>query len=201
MLRLALKLVSIVVLAITLSGCPPPCESYLKVDNGAIPDSIISLVPYSDGDTVRFRHSMGHIIGYAVERERNFYTEIFDRGACIELTYETDNTLLTPDYPVFSFALNITGFDTTLYVLDIMMGSNYVSIPLNSEYWDNYKITDSVEVQSIFYYDVFKLKASSYWYNSSSEMYLDSLYFNFSSGILKLIMSNNENYTLHPDNL
>jgi len=195
MLRKVKIFALIVCSALILTGCPPPCSSYVKVNYGEIPDSILNLIPYSDGERVSFQHSNGLVVNYSISRTEEESVEI-EEWSCYEVNHKVIKAFLTPDYPIFQISLYITKFDSTYYDYSIGVGSSSVNIPVNTTPWSVDNLFDSVEVNDVLYTNVFKLKAYSYWDESENQIYLDSIYFNFETGILQLIMSNNETYRL-----
>jgi hypothetical protein len=179
---------------LTLTACPPPCDSYENIAREPVPDSIIAFLPYQNGDIVHFLHSGGHIIDYSVNRWSE-KTKIEDD--CYTADYHYVTTKLIPNYSVFEINMNIDNNSNEVYPLQIYIGGYDCYIPTNSNYWIDYNIVDSLEVNNFTYYNVFKLKMNyNYFSNTSQPISIDSLYFNFTYGILKLKMTNNEFYAL-----
>lgn len=179
-----------------LFSCRPPCEITI-VDNGKLADSALRFVPYSNGETYSFKHSNGHIINYTASRETIEAYSSCSECCVYEYRYEVNTTKLIPDYPLFNLQFEIDNFDTTDYHLRALVGSYFFYIPINEEFNTDYVTrADSIMIDSLYYYQVFTLKSYSNNFFSQDSIFVDSLYYNYDKGVVKIIMSNEESYTL-----
>lgn len=183
-----------ILLAFLLYGCPP-CDPVV-LDNGPLPDSILALVPYSNGNIYRLRHSNGQLINYTSQRFSN--KEIMECHPCCDYTfsYETNITRLTPDYPVFNISITLSNADTIQYEFTCFIGTYFLNIPVGrSQTGEFYHFSDSVLIGETYYYDVFRIKPSNnYLWNDYIKV--DSVYYNSTSGILLIKMSNEEYFSI-----
>jgi hypothetical protein len=194
-----LKPIYLLTLISLLSACIP-CHT-TNIELPPIPDSIINLIPYKNEQTIKFKHSAGSEIEFKTQR-----TQKWDYSGCSECCkysyhYQTDQTWLTTDYPLFNMNLMIYSFDSLNYNLDIYVGQSSVGLPANKEMIKQYfseNLFDSLTINDKMYYDVLKLY-TSHWTTGSADIVPDSIYYNYSFGILKIIMSNEETYTLLSD--
>lgn len=177
-----------------LFGCWP-CDTVV-VENGKLPDAALKYVPYIDGETYKFKHSNGLVINYKTNRET--YDERTGCSECCEYAYhfEINSTILTPDYPIFNFQFQIDNQDTSNIQCNAAIGKNGFYIPTGNELDIAYfEKVDSIKIDTVYYYQVFKLKSNGNYYIQDS-ISVDSLYYNYEKGIIKIIMSNNESFTL-----
>ena len=179
-----------------LYGCWP-CNT-IMIENGALPDSALKYVPYVNGETYKFKHSNGLEINYKTTRET--HEEWTGCAECCEYEYhyEVNSTILIPDYPIFNFQFQIDNQDTLNYHCYASVGKYGFHIPTNNEFdIDYYEKVDSVKINSVYYYQVFKIKSHYENYYSQDSIYVDSLYYNYLNGIIKIVMSNEESFTLY----
>jgi hypothetical protein len=177
-------------LVLLITACPFRCDDYVET-NRYLPIKAFDNIPYQDQDSVHFIHSAGQVIGFGISKQ---ITEEY--GGCEECcesgTYEQGQISLNPNYPIFSMSFSVNG-DSLNISRVLYLGNNGISIP--------FSITDSSSLDSVYfnnkiYSDVLKLKLDNYWDNGSP-VYADSVYYNGSSGILQVIMSNEEYYQLY----
>ncbi|MCK5538945.1 MAG: hypothetical protein KAI79_19125 [Bacteroidales bacterium] len=189
------KLIYLLAILPLISGCIP-CDS-TDVHLPPIPDNILAFVPYQNGDQVILEHSEGYQIEFSTTRFKYYDQDYCDH--CCEYTYhyEVDNTILSPDYPIFSIQINLSSADSIHYFMDLSIGSDYFPIPLVEDQYQQFEILDSIQLLDSTYYDVFKFKSSENYYSNTASIYVDSLYYNHNFGILKIIMNNEEYYTLY----
>ena len=185
-------LVVIIWIFLIKAGCHP-CHPVIT-DKGSLSEETLNLIPYKTGQTIRFRHSDGQLISFDVFRETRKETAGCDE-CCNEILYEVNTTTLTPDYPVFSPQLYVSNFDTMVHSINIQTGRSNFLIPGLPEDQDNLDRSDSLTINGIMYYDVFRLKVISGPVNIM--IYADSLYYNKMEGILKIIMTNGESYEIY----
>jgi hypothetical protein len=181
-------------LALLLSGCPP-CETII-IDNGPLQDWVLSMVPYTNGNQYNLKHSNGQVINYMAERES--VKEIMECRHCCDYTfsYEINTTTLTPDYPVFSIRLELSNADTTRFEFAGSIGKYFFNIPTNHNYYSsNVLFADSALIGETYYKDVYKIMP----YNNglwSDPIAVDTVYYNYTGGILLIKMSNEEFFTI-----
>lgn len=182
-----MKPLFLILSAAILYGCDPP--EPIIVDLGDIPKSIRQLVPYEDGAVYRFRHSQGAVIEFnAVREARKTQTN------CIEFCdkiyeYEEDITLLQPDYLLFSPVLRITSRDTVSYTCEIDLAGGFCIVPTSLKWRDQVGFSDSLVLGETTHYDVFCLESYHYGGFYEDSIRIDSLYYNYKSGILKILMT------------
>ena len=179
-------------IAILFTSCWP-CNSVI-IDNGNLPDSVFSLIPYQNQKKYQFEHSAGKVITFRAQRALT-YEESSCAECCDVLKYQVDKTDLYPDYPISNITISLSNLDTNYIDFSLGIGRSGFAIPSNTEGLTNTELVDSVLVGDTYYYDVFKLKSFSW--SEQEGIYTDSLYYNFEYGILKLIMSNEEYYQIY----
>jgi hypothetical protein len=184
----------IILLMLLLASCNP-CDPE-TFDMGKLPDEALLFVPYQDGEEVKLIHSAGHTINFRVAREIQQKTEYLCDRCCDIIKYEEDVTVLSPDYPVFQISIAISNFDSALYSCGLRMtGASFV-IPTQEFQYNYFNQVDSIVIGGEIYEDVFMLNYEPWYYSQENPVQVDSLYYNYSHGILKIIMSNNEFYEI-----
>ncbi len=186
-----IKLVLLLGTLIALSGCPPICTQMEEMDCGPIHDSILTMLPYSSSQTIRFRHSGGHEIEFAIEKKNETH---FVADECFSVTYSSIAFKLSPNYPLFNIEMATNNFMKQTTALSIYLNNASTFIPFDSKRWETFQIVESVNINSNIYHNVFKLKMENYQPNQPIRP--DSLYFNFEAGILLIKMTNNETFSL-----
>jgi len=182
-------------ITLLLTGCPrcgDPEELYM----GPLPDEALGYVPYHNGETVRFLHSRNMSVTFTAWRA-TWPQESSLCGECCDkiIHYETNITQLVPDYPLFDIRLEIANPDESLYWLTATVGGSSFRIPTNGPDTSTATRVDSIQVDSTWFHDVYLLQGS--WGTPGEEaVYVDSIWYNYTEGILKIIMSNEEYYTL-----
>ena len=177
-------------------SCDPPPP--VVVDLGPVPPGIKARVPYSDGEMIRMEHSRGAVIDFHVHRESRMEETRCEEWCDKIYRYEVDETRLEPDYLLFTPVFRMTSQDTITYTFEISMGSSFFILPLDPGIADQVDFADSVEVGGQTYYEVFRLKAYTYGYPELDSVRVDSLYYNTDRGMLKILMSNDEFFQIHP---
>jgi hypothetical protein len=186
----------ILIIASFLTQCPQPCEDEQIIDNGVLTEEALLKVPYQNGEIVKLKHSAGHIINFKVTRESEdrFMNNEHECGGMIE---KCNLTILNPDYPIFTVTFNMSNYDgvSTLYYLNIGYYSFILPEVIESSEYLN--VADSLIINNKTYYNVLKSKSSyGSTYYDTNLIYADSLYYNYDSGIIKIIMSNHEFYEI-----
>jgi hypothetical protein len=164
---------------------------------GPIQDSILARVPYQDGQVFQFRHSAGKVITYAAHRAS--HEEYFDCERCCKYLYkyQSNTTVLVPDYPVFKLTFWISNLDSSRSDLSVWMGNSAFYPSAAHGDFLNADRHDSLLINDRWHREVFRIPNSNdSWFNRDS-IYADTLYFNYVSGILKIVMSNGEYFQIH----
>jgi len=192
-MRKGFKYFILAVMGTVLTGCPPPCE-YMLIEYGSLSEEAISCSPYNDGQSYSFIHSGGHKVSFLANRTREMRTEYY--GECTEVRSESDLSTLTPDYPIFSFNVGIHKNDTTQYSCLIWVGSSSFWFPPTSLMDHGHTYYDSIQMDQNLYREVYKM--GNNWKDEIPEgqILADSIYYNTSYGILKILMSNGEFYEI-----
>jgi hypothetical protein len=172
--------------------CKPP----LLIDNGRIPDSILSCVPYQQGQTLKFRHSGGLVIGFSSTRQSRDEWLRCDWCCDYEYKFEVNTTTLTPDYPIFSLGFDLSNPDSKGFDFGARVGYYWFQIPSNSYQAAYCGYADSLMIGEKKYYKVFKIKSN---YGSSYDrdtIFADSMYYSYKQGLIQIMMSNGEKYSI-----
>lgn len=182
-----------ILIIIMISGCSQ-CNftERIIIENGNLPDSALLIVPYQNGKVYKLKHSAGLVINFTANRETTDEITNCVEYCKYETHYQTNRTTLYPDYPIFNISFEINNLDTNQIFCSALIAKSAFVIPDSK---NNVEKVDSVLVDTTYYKEVFKIKSQHYTYYNDS-IYVDSMYYNYESGILKLIMSNNETYTI-----
>ncbi|MFC0876342.1 hypothetical protein ACE01N_07090 [Saccharicrinis sp. FJH2] len=219
-----MKLIYLFYLIIFLYSCKPSCNP-THLDMEAIPDEILNKVPYEDGKIYRFQHSGGKIINFTASRSTSVLTHYDYTNCQYTFDYQENKTHLSPDYPVFDidivlhwiplfpveedpFLVPVWGqqqYDSYChignsafeYVLDtsqLKQNFNFPSYDTNAEK----KYLDSVFVDSVLY-DYILIFRNDIFVNTGEFQLknIDSIYFNYDVGLIKIFMSNGEYYKIY----
>jgi len=171
--------------------CDPPAV----IDNGKIPDSILQLVPYQNGVTYLYRHSGGQDIRFTASRQSHEEWLRCERCCTYEYKFEVNSTILTPDYPVFAFRIDLANPDSVFFDMSACAGYYCFSIPSNDYQLQYSERADSIVLNDTVYRNVFKLKSYYGSYYDRDILFADSMYYSYADGIIRLIMSNGETFT------
>jgi len=192
------KAAYLLVFLIFMLGCRP-CE-VTTIELANIPDTILAKVPYKNGESIIMEHSQGKNIEFIVNRKNTKQQTYCEHCCKYNYIYEIDETNLTPNYPIFSISFSISGLDTVNYNISSYLGNSSVNIPAYYNKTNNYyntKLEDSILIKDKKYYQIFKIKSSVNDFYKDL-LFVDSIYYNHKFGLLKIIMSNEETYTLLP---
>jgi hypothetical protein len=192
-LRKLYKLIVLLLLGTVLTGCPPPCD-YMLIDYGALSQEAIACSPYIDGHSYSFTHSGGHSISFLARRTREIQYEFTDE--CTEIRSESDLSVLFPDYPIFSCNVGMRKTDSTRYHCLIWVGESSFWLPFTIQTDIGHTYFDSLQIGQKWYQEVYKI--GNNWREELAEQQIlaDSIYYNTSFGILKILMSNGEYYEI-----
>lgn len=179
-------------LLLALAGCR--CDEPLMIDLGPIPDSILNQVSYQNGKAYPFRHSGGMVIDFASQRTSHDEYTWCDHCCKYLYKYQLNETILHPDYPVFDFRVVLSSEDTLNYSHVIWIGHSLFYLPGYTNPPVDYGYSDSIQLNEKWFYGVYSMKNSNEPISEKGSIYPDSLYYNFQSGILKIVMTNGEFY-------
>jgi len=185
----------LVIALLPLLVCSCGCDEPTIIDMGLIPDSILSQVPYQDGQIYPFTHSGGKVISFTAQRTSRDEYLYCDR-CCDDYSYryQVNETVLTPDYPVFPFRIQLNSLDSACYAHMISIGNCSFHLLARNPDAYHFDYADSLQFNGKWYPGVYSLKnTDSYWMIQDS-IRPDSLYYNFRSGIIKIVMTNGEYY-------
>ena len=180
-------------MGLVLTGCPPPCE-YKLIDHGTLNEGAISFSPYLEGQSYSFIHSGGQKVSFLASRTREKRTDFWDE--CVEVRSESDVTMLTPDYPIFTCNIAIHKTDTAWYECYISAGGSGFSLLFSSQNHTDHPYFDSLQIGQNWYREVYKIENGWWDGNPEGQIQADSIYYNTSYGILKILMSNGEFYEI-----
>jgi len=190
-----LKIIIVLVVTVLLVSCR--CDEPILIDLGPIPEKFLKQVPYEHGKTYQFKHSAGLIINFEASRETRDEYSGCERCCDFDYKYQVNETQLNPDYPVFAFHIQLNGMDTVHCQPSFRIGQSFFYPPWDSGAPSDLQPLDSVRLTGRWYYDVYALKNISDSWFSRDSITADSLYYNFSSGVLRVVMTNGEYYQKH----
>jgi len=188
---------AILLAGLTLFFSCHPCDPPLLIDNGNIPDSILDLVPYQSGKTYSFQHSGGLVIRFSTARQSREEWLRCERCCLNETKFEVNSTTLTPDYPIFNFGFELSNPDTVHVSFTAIVGYYWFQIPVTDDQSKLCDFADSVLMDHRFYQNVYKIKSNYGSAYDRDTIFADSLYYSYQDGIIQVIMSNGEKYTIH----
>ncbi|MEA3451372.1 MAG: hypothetical protein U9Q83_05655 [Bacteroidota bacterium] len=182
---------------VLISGCSQ-CNltNQIIIENGKLPDSALLYIPYQDGEIYKFKHSNGLVVNFSTYRKTTDEITGCVEYCKYETHYQKNSTNLYPDYPIFDINLEINNLDTNYIFCSAFIAKSSFIIPTGNNNFENVKKMDSVLIDTVYYKDVFKIKANYYSYIDES-ISVDSMYYNYEFGILKIIITNDETYTIY----
>ena len=184
-----------IIVVFSIYSCCPGGVS--NADYGPLPESALGFVPYLDDSIYSFKHSDGSVIHYQAIRETNQdWSHCAD--CCFEFSYEKNTTRMVPDQQIFEIIVEISNEDTVTLSCVVQLAQYFFTIPTEEEQYPNFEMVDSLLIGTTYYYDVFKLGSPQHPYTNNDPVKMDSLYYNYGSGILKIIMSDGGYYQLIP---
>lgn len=191
-----MKTILYIVLAM-MSGCRP-CDPQ-TFDMGEIPKHVLDQLPYADGDVMQLIHSAGHVITFSINHHVEAMEDFMCDECCYTFLYEEASTSFHADHPVFDCSMRLNNMDTIMYFLNISIGRAYYQVPVSDSTWAYYDRVDSMRIGGRFYHEVYRL-GDQYQFGTDDAqegvIAVDSLYYNFTEGILKITMTNDEYYQL-----
>lgn len=193
-----MKKIILILLPLILSSCWPCKIEPILIENGNLPDSILSYIPYQQDSVYKLQHSNGLILNFGATRSTYDEWTSCDHCCDYEYHYEINQTNLTTDYPLFDIQFWIDNQDTSYYSCHLSVGNSSFFLPILDSDYKNSNNFDSINLNSMVYYDVLKLESNYGNYYDKDSIYIDSLYYNTTYGILKLLISNGESYEIIP---
>jgi hypothetical protein len=191
-----IKLLSILAsLLLFMSGCDR-CRNPEIIDAGELTAEQLALVPYFDGQVIQLKHSGGLIIDYNVSRSTTTETRDYS-GKCEMLKFRINKTSLIPEYPALTMNFYIANTELNYTAFEASIGKYYYYLPKNLEDFFSYGTIGDFIVNDTLYRDVFFMKTPAWSIPQQEVIYVDSLLYNFTSGVIRVIMSNSENYTIY----
>lgn len=183
-------------LFILLSAFPTchHCEPQ-TFDAGPLPEKASTMIPYEDGSTVKLKHSNGKTITFSVSRDKSFKEETHCDDCCTTFKFEEDKTILIPDYPLAKIEFSILNYDSGHYYCEVMIDRGYFIVPDPDDPYSNPMRAESINIGGKDYSSVFLLSNQNN-YMADNPVTYDSLYYNYSDGILKIVMTNAEYYEI-----
>jgi hypothetical protein len=187
--------VLIIVIFSVVAGCKP-CKKMEVIDIGDLTSAQLALVPYTDGQLVQLKHSGGLIIDYTVSRSTKTETREYS-GYCETLKYQVNTTSMIPSYPVLPITIYVANTDYNYTAFEASIGKYFYFLPKDPADFNKYGEMRDLVLNDTTYRDVFLMKTPGYSHGSNEIIYVDSLLYNYTSGVIKIIMSNGENYALY----
>jgi hypothetical protein len=182
-------------LILAASGCDR-CRNPELIDTGDLTPEKLALVPYADGEVVRLKHSAGQVIDYTVSRSTTVETREYS-SYCEVLKFRLNTTRLVPVYPVFPITFYIANTDVNYTAFESVVGKYFYYLPKSKDEALTYGTMSDIYINDSLYRDVFMMKTPSYSILPNEIIYVDSLWYNYSSGIIKILMSNKESYIIY----
>jgi hypothetical protein len=186
------SVIGLFLLLLASCRCPDP----ILVDLGSIPDSILARVPYQSGMTYSFKHSGGQVIDFTASRDSKYEQTWCEEWCCDYVyKYQVNTTTLHPDYPVFDLNLQVSNQNIEYPSIFAWFGHSSFYLPLNPDQFHEAGFSDSLLMGGRWFYRVFSTKMMEGGFPMGS-IYADSLYYNLTEGIIRIIMSNGEFYAV-----
>ncbi len=182
----------ILVLLVMLYGCPL-CINKVITENGPLVEEYKLSIPYQDGKIYKLKYSDSLVINFTAQRILEDLMVNNCAECCGETQFQIDKTILTADYPLFDIQFELNNRDTTNIECYTKIGNTYFYIPVTEAQITRTDKIDSLIIDSISYKNVYVLYSN---YSTNSNKPLDSLFYNYDFGIVKLILSNDEIYTI-----
>jgi hypothetical protein len=185
-------LLSFAILASLVYGCG--CDAPEIIDLGRLPDSVLTQVPYQDGQTYKFRNSRGQIFNFTATRTS--HDEYLECEKCCKIgyKYQVNQTILTPEYPLFDLTIQLSSIDSADYGHFIWVGAYLFYLPKNDLGDTDIEYSDSLQLNNHWFHGVYQMKYPDDPIYISDSVYPSRLYYNFNSGIIQITLNNGEYY-------
>ncbi len=190
-----IRLLLILPVALLLTACPR-CPDTILLDHGPLPEEAMQYIPYRNGQLLDFKHSNNMEVTFSVVQGKYNQTSTCDECCKYNIRYEILHTELVPNYPLFKIVLEISNIDTSFFYFTAGIGNSAFILPSGNPDYPVVEELDSVRVDSVWYYNVYKMGANGGYSPGEEIIYADTLLYNYTDGILKIIMSNGEYYEL-----
>ncbi|MFO7574590.1 MAG: hypothetical protein R6W67_05490 [Bacteroidales bacterium] len=191
-----IKLLSILAFLLLFAAGCDRCRNPKVIDAGELTAEQLALVPYTDGQVVRFLHSEGLIIDYNVSRSTTIEMRDYS-GKCEMLKFRIDKTSLIPEYPALAMNFYVANTDENYTAFEASIGKYYFYLPKDTENFFSYGTLGDMPLNDTLYTDVFFLKTPAWSIPQYEVIYVDSLYYNYTTGVIRITMSNSEKYTIY----
>jgi hypothetical protein len=180
-----MKVLVISFLIASVGFCTPKCDEDGPSEFFTLPEDIEEIIPYSNEGEFILEHNLGTEITFEVLRDSTVDFNYCDH--CCDTSYENKRIYISSDYPIFDIEINLIPYEESSYDYSITIGRDYFSL---SDH-ENLQKFDSVHINGLYFQNVYKLQSSSYGDNPPE---IDSLYYNFEAGIIKIIQQNGDTY-------
>jgi hypothetical protein len=173
-------------------GCG--CDDPEIVDLGRLPDSVLTQVPYQDGQTYKFKNSRGQVFNFTATRAS--HDEYLECEKCCKIAYkfQVNQTILTPEYPLFDLTIQLSSRDPSDYCHDIWVGDYLFKLPKEDLTDTGVEYSDSVQLNKKWFYGVYQMKYPDDPIFISDSIYPGKIYYSFNSGIIQITLNNGEYY-------
>jgi len=185
-----------------LTACPiRPCGPCETIDFGVINAETLALLPYANGNHYQFKHNAGQLINFTATRNQETVYNGAEECCPNAVKTQEDNILLNPDYNLFDIRFFTQKLrnenDEDLYLISgsIEHTGNFhipnATDPTNYEY----EMLSNYTIGTNNYTDVYKIPV--YKRETAPTIYVDTVYYNYTKGIIKICMSNDEYYHIN----
>ncbi len=182
-----MKFLIISFLIASVGFCTPKCDESNLTDAYTFPENMEEFIPYEHQDQFAMLHNSGTEIQFEVHRNSTVETASCDH-CCDYYTYENEELFVISDYPFYDIQFYINADDEERFNYGISIGRESFSLD------EDMQMPDSVKINDQYFHEVFKLKSNSH--SEEYEREIDSMYFNYSTGILKIIEQNGDSYEI-----
>lgn len=190
------NLIKLLLLLLVFS-CELPCAEISKVtDLGPLTDEVLELLPYEDEAIVNFKREDGSIFPFNVHRETQ-KQYLNDQDECTSFTtiYEINTTLLTPPDSSQVVRIWVSNLQE-VNGYDARVGYSRFMIPVSESSREQAEKEDSLMVNDVVYYDVFRLYGEPADPAFTDSLQAVTMLFNDDFGILEVLRSDGSHYRL-----
>jgi hypothetical protein len=163
-----------------------------------MPDSVRALLPYQEGDIVFFRSPQDSILPLYAARTSTWYDDEYVE-VCNTDHYYYEEDLVTMQS--LASDLNI-GFELSIFpykdLLEISVNRNHFVVCRDPDLSYCAPKTDSVWINGVTYHNVYLLTPDDRYEMGYDYFPVDTVLFNFTSGILEIVLPDGERYRLEP---
>ena len=188
-------------LLLVLAGCFKECPEGKYPNTTAyydMPDSIRALLPYQDGDTVYFRSPQENILPFHTARNSTWYDD--ERvEVCNTDHFYYEEALVRMQSLVSGLDI---GLELSIFshkdLLELSVNRNYFEVCSDPGLKYCAPMIDSVWVNGAAYHEVYVLTPYDRYEMGFDYLPVDTVLFNFTSGILEIVLPGGERYRLEP---